>query len=294
MARPIPIGVALLAISLAATLGGCGDTEATGDESFAKASDQRRTEILAVQTGSEASLRRREDDAYELRIHRPSPRTLYFTDSPARKAQTAPVGRFATWVKRKTADRGYPANVAVSWSEPGGPGALVATLRDIEYERGAGRLRATLDPLSLRSGATAVTRDGQAGLEPFSNRSVSVVVDGFGGYRCFAEIYTGEGDFWTLEKSSVENNDWDRPPPETFGREAIIGAESTNSWYGCEFSARYSDGEGSGFVVKVDNPFVGSQSYSCQGFGEVGCDAETLDRDSGNEALLQAQIYYKK
>jgi len=178
MQRSILIGLVLLATSLAAILGGCGDTGAKGQLAAAPGGtpDRNGTEVLAIQTGSKASLRRRRGNSLELMIGRPSPRTLYFTDSPERRAQTAPVGRLPAWVKQRDAKQGHPPNVALSWHGQGDPGSLAATLRHVSYE--SGRLRATLDLLRAGSGTPASLRNGHLGVESFSNRTVSMVFDG--------------------------------------------------------------------------------------------------------------------
>lgn len=280
------IGAGLLAIALVASLGGCGDDESAGEATADRgaASNRVGTEILAVQNGSGASMRRRDGNTYELTIDRPSPRTLYFTDSPARRARSARVSRLAPWVKRGAASQGYSANVTVSWYEPREMRSLVAELLDIAYESGPDRLRATLEPLSLKPGGAEPTT--------FSNRSVSLVFDGSEGLRCAATVYGGEDDYWTLESSAAEGDEWDRRPPETINGEAIILSLSPGFFKGCEFSARYGDGAGNGFTVGVDNPFVGSPSYTCKSFGRATCDSESVEHEDGNEAYLQATVGY--
>jgi len=290
MQRVLLIGMGLAAISLAAVLSGCGDTRDEGRPATAKGGvpDRGGSEILAIQTGSGASLRSRQGNSLELTIERPSPRTLYFTDSPERRAQTAPVDRLPTWVKRRNTKRGDLANVALTWHGQGDPGSLAATLLGLSYE--GGRLRATLDPLDVNRGEPASLHDDRLGVEPFSNRSVSMVVDGANYNRCFAEIDTD--DYWQLESSSVERDAWVRGPPQSIGSfGAIIGSESDSIWYGCEFSVRYGDGEGDGVTIKVDNPAVGSASYSCQGFGKGRCENyETNYYEERYEALMHTTI----
>lgn len=233
MQRSILIGLVVLAISFAAIFSGFGGTGAKTQQAATKggAPDRNGTEVLAIQTGSRASLRHRRGNSLELTIDRPSPRTLYFTDSPERRAQSAPVGHLPAWVKQRDAKQGHPPNVALSWHGQGDPGSLAATLRDISYE--SGRLRATLDLLRAGSGAPASLRNGRLGVESFSNRTVSMVFDGSSENRCFAEIETD--NFWRLESSSAERNDWLRGPPQSIGSlGAIIGSTSDNILYGCE------------------------------------------------------------
>lgn len=285
-------GAGLLAIALAATLGGFGGTEADGQATTTAQADapgSAGAEVLAIQTGSKASLRRRPGGRVALVIERPSPRTLYFADSPGRSAQTAPVRRLPAWVKRRDTKQGHPPNVALSWQGRKGPASLSATLRGISYAKG--RLRATLDPLRTGSGAPASLGSGRRGIDYFSNRGVSMVVDGSSLNRCYAHVNSSEKNFWTLESSSAEHDAWARRPPETIVGEGLIGSQSSSSLYGCEFTARYGDGEGNGFTIWVDNPWVGSAKYSCTGYGKATCNVLTWAYyEEDNEAHLQAEI----
>ncbi|MEZ5078410.1 MAG: hypothetical protein R2725_13320 [Solirubrobacterales bacterium] len=252
---------------------------------------------MAVQGGSQASLRRTGNGDYELIVESPDPRTVYFDVSPSRRVQTASVAKLPFWARHAAGRNGDRPNLDLSWDEEGGTGSLVAELLQIDYEKAGDTLSARLAPLTLAEGGPAVTGATSLGRQPFSNASVNLVFDNSEYTRCFTTIEL-HGDAaeisWNLKSSSAEHDDWaPGSPPQGVGNGTSIGSETNSPFLGCEFTATYDDGAGNTFTVGVDNPLIGSPSYTCTGSSGVLCEGQSVEREGGGEAFQQADIYYR-
>lgn len=295
----------ILSIVAGATIAACGGSEPEAPEAAARQMPAaippetgEAREAMAVQGGSQASLRRAGNGDYELIVGSPDPRTVYFDDSPSRHVQTASVAKLPFWARHAAGRNGDRPNLDLSWDAGRGSGSLVAELLQIDYEKAGDTLSARLAPLTLAEGGPAVTGATSLGRQPFSNASVNLVFDDSEYTRCVTSVYLyGEAAeiSWNLESSSAEHDDWfGGAPPQRVGNGTSIVSQTSSPFLGCEFTATYGDGSGNSFTVGVDNPLIGSNSFTCTGSSAVVCEAETRDRESGSEAFQQADISYRR
>ena len=91
----------------------------------------------------------------------------------------------------------------------------------------------------------------------------------------------------TLKKAALSHGEWsrdDQPPSSIEGGEQNVqwGSESDGFMTGTEGYATYTLGSGGELTVNWDNPYYGSNSYSCSAPGGYSCNHSGGGEDNSN------------